>query len=31
MTEELRKAGIIPVLHRLDNETSKGLIKAVED
>jgi hypothetical protein len=31
MTEELRKAGIIPILHRLDNETSTDLIKAIEE
>jgi hypothetical protein len=31
MTEELRKAGIQPILHRLDNETSRELIKAIED
>jgi hypothetical protein len=31
MTEELRKAGIVPVLHRLNNETLKDLIKAIED
>jgi hypothetical protein len=31
MTEELRKAGIQLVLHRLDNETSKELIKAIAD
>jgi hypothetical protein len=31
MTEELKKAGIQPILHWLDNETSKELIKAIED
>jgi hypothetical protein len=31
MTEELRKAGIVPVLHRLDNETSTDLIKPIEE
>jgi hypothetical protein len=31
MTEELRKAGIVPVLHRLDNETSTDLIKEIEE
>jgi hypothetical protein len=31
MTEELRKAGIQPILHRLDNEISRGLIQAIED
>jgi hypothetical protein len=31
MTEELRKAGIVPGLHRLDNETSTDLIKAIEE
>jgi hypothetical protein len=31
MTEELRKAGIVPILHQLDNETSADLIKAIEE
>jgi hypothetical protein len=31
MTEELRKAGIQPILHRLDDETSRELIQAIED
>jgi hypothetical protein len=31
MTDELRKAGIQPIVHRLDNETSSELIKAIED
>ena len=31
MTEELKKAGIIPVIHRLDNEKSIDLIKVIED
>jgi hypothetical protein len=31
MTEELQKAGIQPIVHRLDNETSTELIKAIED
>jgi hypothetical protein len=31
MTEELRKAGIVPLLHRLDKESSSDLIKAIED
>jgi DNA-binding LacI/PurR family transcriptional regulator len=31
MTEELQKAGIQPILHQLDNETSKELIQAIED
>jgi hypothetical protein len=30
MYEDLKKAGINPVLHRLDNETSKDLIKEIE-
>jgi hypothetical protein len=30
MTEELRKAGIQPIVHRLDNETSTELIEAIE-
>jgi hypothetical protein len=30
MYEDLKKAGINPVLHRLDNETSKYLIKEIE-
>jgi hypothetical protein len=30
MYEDLQKAGINPVLHRLDNETSKDLIKEIE-
>jgi hypothetical protein len=30
MYEDLRKAGINPVLHRLDNETSKDLVKEIE-
>jgi deoxyribodipyrimidine photolyase len=30
MYEDLKKAGINPVLHRLDNETSKELIKEIE-
>jgi hypothetical protein len=30
MYEDLRKAGINPVLHRLDNETSHDLIKEIE-
>jgi hypothetical protein len=31
MYEDIRKAGINPVLHRLDNETSKDLIKEIEN
>jgi hypothetical protein len=31
MYEDLRKAGINPVLHQLDNETSKDLIKEIEN
>jgi hypothetical protein len=31
MFEDLRKAGINPILHRLDNETSKDLIKDIEN
>jgi hypothetical protein len=31
MYENLQKAGINPVLHRLDNETSKELIKEIEN
>jgi hypothetical protein len=30
MYEDLRKAGINPILHRLDNETSNDLIKEIE-
>ena len=30
MYEDLEKAGINPVLHRLDNETSAGLIQEIE-
>jgi hypothetical protein len=30
MYEDLRNAGINPILHRLDNETSKDLIKEIE-
>jgi hypothetical protein len=31
MYEDLQKAGINPVLHQLDNETSKDLIKEIEN
>jgi hypothetical protein len=31
MYEDLQKAGINMVLHRLDNETSKELIKEIEN
>jgi hypothetical protein len=31
MYEDLQKAGINPVPHRLDNETSKDLIKEIEN
>jgi hypothetical protein len=31
MYEDLQKAGINPILHRLDNETSKELIKEIEN
>jgi hypothetical protein len=31
MYEDIQKAGINPVLHRLDNETSKGLIKEIKN
>ena len=30
MYEDIKKAGINPVLHRLDNETSTELIKEIE-
>jgi hypothetical protein len=30
MYEDLQKAGINPVLHRLDHETSEDLIKEIE-